>query len=215
MRGLTVAIIILALIIFTTSASALSMPSLFGSMTSFPAISTNINPISTFSFGTSNDGSVITNNPLTDMSSVSSIIDGTSTIPVIIGNPSNSIQNLPVGLDSGFQWPGVGYNKWTAHGVTPPSNYIQPSETVSATPTPIPDITQAQKDEALKIAATSPLCKEYNSYPDESWMASWGSPYDGHTIGVFTTLSNGYIFEIWVNIDNGTIVNTLYQPNKL
>ena len=71
--------------------------------------------------------------------------------------------------------------------------------------------TQAQKDDALKIAATSPLCQQYNVYPDESWDCQWlTSPHDGSSIIVSKRLSDGNTLEISVDLNSGTIVNSQY-----
>ena len=145
--------------------------------------------------------------PSTGISSVSPTISDTSLIPAITGSSTSGLSYIPVGSDSGFQWPSSSYNKWTANGVTPPSTYTQPSGNVSQDSVSSPEtqaypnapaITQAQKDEALKIAATSPLCAQYNIYPDESWTCNWGMPYDGHTIQVFP--STGAKVLTWISL---------------
>jgi len=73
--------------------------------------------------------------------------------------------------------------------------------------------TQAQKDEALQIAATSPLCKQYNAYPDESWRCAWNSsPSDGHTVDVFTALPDGTNF-LYITVDLNTH-SVVYAQNE-
>lgn len=77
-------------------------------------------------------------------------------------------------------------------------------------PPPTPP-TQEQKDEAFKIAATSPLCAQYNAYPDESWSCTWaGDTPDGHTILVSKELG-GYFLDITVDLNTDSIVNADYS----
>ncbi|HTY90710.1 MAG TPA: hypothetical protein VMC84_05980 [Methanocella sp.] len=77
---------------------------------------------------------------------------------------------------------------------------------------PYPAPTQEQKEEAIKIAATSPVCKQYNAYPDASWSVGWsGFPPDGHTLDVFKEISTNYFLTIWVDLDTGSVVKTDYS----
>ncbi len=82
MRGLKVVLIIFALIVFSASASALSLPSQLSSLMSFPTSFTTSNPTDMFSSGLtgySPDVSI----PSTGISSVSPTISDTSLIPAI------------------------------------------------------------------------------------------------------------------------------------
>jgi hypothetical protein len=75
----------------------------------------------------------------------------------------------------------------------------------------IPPITQAQKEEAFQIASTSPLCSEYNTYPDDTWTCEWAPPADGHTILVWKAISNGSI-EITVDLNTHSVVTSYLIP---
>lgn len=194
---LRAALITLALLMIPTSVAALSMPSQLGSLMSFPAITSGFDPTNTFSSGLA-EYSPVVSIPSAGISSASPSISDTSLIPANIGSLTNGLSYVPVGSDSGFQWPSSSYNKWTANGVTTPS-----AITTASSPAP----TQAQKDKALKIAATSPLCKQYNVYPDESWGCEWTDPSDGHTITVTTqvgTQGSSPYGNIWISVDLNT-----------
>ena len=204
MRGLKVVLIIFALILLSASASAQSLLSQLDSLMSLSSSST-CDPVNMFS----------------SVPQMTSMISGFPTDGSFFQSTGSSPYNQIV--DQSFQWPGPSYNKWTAHGITPPSTYTQPSGNVSQDSVSSPEaqawanapaITQVQKDKALKIAATSPLCAQYNTYPDESWTCNWGSPYDGHTIQVFPSTGNsqGTDVDFFVNIDDGTIVNSYVNP---
>lgn len=215
MRGLKIALIIFVLITLSASASAQSVPFNSGSLMSFPTGFTSYEPTNMFSSGLTGYSPVVSI-PSADISSVSPSISDTSLIPAAIGSSANGLSYVPVGSDSGFQWPSSSYNKWTANGVIPPSAYTQSSEPVSVTPTPTPtpDVTQAQKDKALQIAAGSPLCEKYNAYPNESWDVTWQYPYDGHTAQVYpmTGFSDGNSIEIIVDLNTNSIVNSEVVP---
>jgi len=74
-------------------------------------------------------------------------------------------------------------------------------------------LSEAQKVEARKIAATSPVCDEYNTYPDESWNCEWAChPADGHTVIVGKEIKEGTI-GITVDLNTLTVVSSyLIRP---
>ena len=108
-----------------------------------------------------------------------------------------------------------------AHADLVPTTFGYPPGTGTNAPTSQPDNgygpTQAQKDEALQIAAASPLCQQYNTYPDESWSCGWAgvetdsqgnviAPDDGHTVNVFKELPDGSALYITVDLNTGKII---------
>jgi hypothetical protein len=218
MKLLKIALITLILLTLSASASALSIPSMFGLLTSFPALSTNTNPIGAFSFGTSDGNSIIASNPLTDMSSISSTPQGSSSVfPVITPSTSTFFSSGINGLNSPID---SQLSDYSTQGI--PNNYANPGECESTDQSIRMNVDQAQKDEALKIAASSPLCKQYNVYPDESWGCEWAA-------GSFPMISSNSDLEVYttggtltdntlvitVDLDSGTIVSSQIEPNVL
>jgi hypothetical protein len=96
-----------------------------------------------------------------------------------------------------------------------PQNGVLPGFGTNTTTSPsqLPP-TQAQKDEALQIAATSSLCQQYNTYPSESWSCGWDTiPPDGHTVDVWYMFSDGSSLDIVVDLSNQSIVSAEYEPS--
>ena|GEM_PF-4545068 len=92
--------------------------------------------------------------------------------------------------------------------VTPITNQA-PTPTPTSAPITIdpngPPLTQAQMDRLQQIAATSPVCKEYNESPNENtWQIAWVSPYDGHTLYIDHNFGGG-IRSFEVDLNAGTI----------
>ncbi|HTY89831.1 MAG TPA: hypothetical protein VMC84_01515 [Methanocella sp.] len=192
MRGLKVALIISLMLAFMIPVSALSMPYQFGSLMSFPELSMNINPLGTSSLWTSDSSPTMFKAPSMDLSSIAfpslSELNGFQIMPstTTVSSPITSMKKGGFGQDA------------------PEQN-----------PIPLQDITvpQDKKNKALEIAANSPLCKEYNVYPDDSWQARWETdPSDGHTIRVSTGLPNYYSVEIVVDLNTGNVVKSDYVP---
>lgn len=75
-------------------------------------------------------------------------------------------------------------------------------------------LSEAQKDEARKIAATSPLCAEYNTYPDDSWTCDWAChPADGHTVAVWKEIDDGSSLDITVDLNTQKVVSSYRTPS--
>lgn len=78
----------------------------------------------------------------------------------------------------------------------------------------IPLPTQAQKDEAIKIASTSPLCKQYNAYPNENWNFGWnGGTPAGNIINLMAELPDTNWLEIVVDLNTDSIVSATIDPS--
>ena len=74
-------------------------------------------------------------------------------------------------------------------------------------------MTQTQREEAIKIAGTSPICPEYNLHPDDSWDCEWTTPSDGHTIIVGKQMSGDTVFQIFVDLNTQKVVKSYRNPS--
>lgn len=215
MRGLRVVLIIFALLTLSTSAGALSMPFHFGSLMSFPVSSTAFQPFNMFSSGltVSNPLSVT---PISYISPISTTTGKTSQIPSIMPSTSSMISSPCSNNQNSL------LDSLSSSGSTQmaSNNFPNPAEPETSDQGTRLNVPQTQKDEALKIAASSPLCKQYNVYPNESWGCEWVESFpafNNHNLEVYTPVGTFYgsTLVITVDLNTGSIVKSELKSNAL
>lgn len=173
MRGVTVAIIILTLIAFTASASALSMPTLFGSLTSFPTLSLGTNDSSSPFAVPTIKGNLIST--------------GLLSFPII-----NTTNNPNIAT----QTPSTTYQ--ASAPTTEPALAPTLTPTQTHTPTTVPPTTQTSTSTPTPVMAPTPTPATPAPTPQPAGSNTYTDSDNGKTV----TINNGGTVEVRLDQDD-------------
>jgi predicted secreted protein len=184
MKGLKVAIIVLALLTFSASASAISLPFQFGSLMGFP-VNSSLESMNLFSSGLNGDNAV-TSTPVTDLSSLSSAFPANSEMS---GLQNDFLSNM---LSTRLlSFPIINqYNNQNVATQTPSTTYQEttptPMPTVAPTPTPAPTLVPTLVPTSTPAPTTS----------SQTLPAAGPNTYTDSDNGKTVTINNGDTLEV-------------------